>query len=109
MGLNREILKGHSQLIILAALARRPMHGYALSEHLRQRMPESFRFGVGMIYPLLHRMEKDKLIRGRWQRILGADRKVYALTHRGQRMLAAKKHDWRLFSSLVSRMIHQPT
>jgi len=55
--MNQQLLKGHSRLLVLAALNKQPMHGYALSEYLQVEMAEAFKFGVGMIYPLLHKLE----------------------------------------------------
>lgn len=105
--MNRQSLKGHSQLIILAALARQPMHGYALSEYLKTEMEAVFKFGVGMLYPLLHQLEKDKLVVGKWQRVVGADRRIYSLTKKGQKQLIAKRAEWRTMSLLVGKLVHQ--
>lgn len=111
--MNKESLKGHSELLILSALAQRPMHGYALSEYLKQHTDETFKFGVGMMYPMLHRLEQKKYIKGEWKQVLGADpstklgtgRRVYSLSKQGKKALAAKKKEWTAFSSLVTKMI----
>lgn len=103
--MNKQLLKGHSELLILAALAREPMHGYALSERLRDELHDLFKFGVGMLYPLLHGMEKKKLIKGEWQAVEGADRRVYSLTKNGRKSLAAQKKEWQTFSSLVNSFV----
>ncbi len=105
--MNKESLKGHSELLILAALAQAPMHGYALSEHLKGQIPE-FKFGVGMIYPLLHRLEQKKLVRGEWKEFAGSSRRVYTLTKQGKKMLEAKKREWQAFSNLVTKIVSQP-
>ncbi len=105
--MDRQNLKGHSQLIVLAALARQPMHGYALSEYLKTEMDAVFKFGVGMLYPLLHQLEKDKLIVGKWQQVAGADRRVYSLTKKGQKKLKEKRAEWNTMSSLVGKLVHQ--
>ncbi|MBI3115472.1 MAG: PadR family transcriptional regulator [Candidatus Kerfeldbacteria bacterium] len=102
--MNRELLKGHSELIILAALAQRPMHGYSLSEHIKSQVPETFKFGVGMIYPLLHRLEQKNLIRGVWQGPGGMRRRVYSLTARGKKALAAKRDEWQTFQSMMTNV-----
>lgn len=104
--MNRELLKGHSELIILAALARRPMHGYALAEFVKHQMPESFKFGMGMIYPLLHRLEQKKLVRGEWRDLAGLRRRVYSLTQAGRKALQAKRAEWRSFQSLMTKVVN---
>lgn len=107
--MNRQSLRGHTELIILAALADRPMHGYALSESLKQKADASFAFGAGMLYPLLHKLERRTLIVGEWRRVLGADRRVYRLTRRGQKALAAKQREWREFRLLMTKLVNQPS
>jgi DNA-binding PadR family transcriptional regulator len=104
--MNQQLLKGASRLLVLSALAKRPMHGYALSEYLKDEMAEAFKFGVGMLYPLLHQLEKEKLIVGKWETLAGADRRVYALTKKGQKQLTAKKAEWLAMTSLVGKMVH---
>ncbi len=113
--MNSQSLKGHSELLILAALAQTPMHGYALSGYLKGQILE-FKFGVGMIYPLLHKLEQKKQIKGEWKQVLGADpstslrtsRRVYSLTKQGKKALEAKKKEWRTFSNLVTKIVSQP-
>lgn len=105
--MNRQLLKGHSTLLILAVLAKQPMHGYALSEFLKAEMDEAFRFGVGMIYPLLHQLEKERLVVGKWERWPGADRRVYSLTKKGQKQLDSKRAEWKMMAQLVQKLVHQ--
>ncbi len=114
--MNKEALKGHSELIILSALAKQPMHGYALSEYIKDEMAEAFKFGVGMLYPLLHKLEKEKLIHGEWQSwggvsgqtgsASGGSRRVYSLTRKGQKTLASKKRDWARFTATINSFVN---
>ncbi len=104
--MNKQLLNGTSRLLILTALAKRPMHGYALSEYLKEEMAEAFKFGVGMLYPLLHQLEKEKFIVGRWETFAGSDRRVYSLTKRGSKELAEKKKEWLMMTNLVDRLVH---
>jgi len=103
--MDRELLKGHTKLIILSALARQPMHGYALSEHIKGEMEDAFKFGVGMLYPLLHAMEKEKLIRGTWRDMSGARKRVYTLTKSGKHELSKQRKEWRRFTKLVGNLV----
>lgn len=107
--MNKESLKGHSELIILSALAARPMHGYALSEYLKEQMPEAFSFGAGMIYPLLHKLEQKKLVTGEWKDVGGTSRRVYTLTKQGKKMHDAKKREWQAFAKLMTKMVTLPS
>lgn len=104
--MNKERLKGNSELLILAVLERGPMHGYALSQMLQNSMPGMFSFGVGMLYPLLHKMEKKKRIKGEWKDTAGAKRRLYSLTERGKKELAKEKKEWQRFSGALSTLLH---
>ena len=105
--MNQQLLKGHSRLLILAALNKRPMHGYALSEYLKEEMAEAFKFGVGMLYPLLHSLEKDGFIVGKWEEFAGLRKRVYHLTKKGKKELAAKTREWQTMSKMVWRVVHE--
>lgn len=107
--MKKELLKGHSELLVLAALAHAPMHGYALSEYLKDEMADAFRFGVGMLYPLLHKLEQDKLIEGKWETLAGQERRVYTLTKKGKKALADMTREWVSFTSLVSKAVIKPS
>ncbi|MFA6098984.1 MAG: helix-turn-helix transcriptional regulator [Patescibacteria group bacterium] len=103
--MNKELLKGHSELIILSALAKKPMHGYVLSEALREAMPDMFQFGVGMLYPLLHKLERKRLITGQWLEVGHARRKVYSLTKNGKKQLASQSKEWRAFNQAINQLM----
>lgn len=105
--MNTQLLKGHSRLLILAALKKQPMHGYALSEYLKEEMAEAFKFGVGMLYPLLHKLEQEKFIKGQWEEFAGLKKRVYYLTNRGAKELAAKTKEWELMSTMVWRLVNE--
>lgn len=103
--MNQQLLKGHSRLLILAALNKRPMHGYALSEYLKEEMAEAFKFGVGMIYPLLHSLEKEKYLIGRWEEFGGLRKRVYHVTKKGKKELATKTQEWLSLSGIMGKFI----
>ncbi len=107
--MDHQLLKGHSRLLILAALNTRPMHGYALSEYLKDEMAETFKFGVGMLYPLLHTLEKEKCIIGYWEESIGLRKRVYRLTKQGKKELQTKKQEWNMMSLLVRNIINHST
>jgi PadR family transcriptional regulator, regulatory protein PadR len=106
--MNKEMLKGHSELLVMSFLAVKPMHGYALSQKLQEALPDSFRFGMGMIYPLLHKLEKRKLITSEWQELAGIKKRVYSLTNKGKKALAEQKKDWQLFNRGMAKILAQP-
>lgn len=100
------MLKGHLDLIVLAALAAGPAHGYAVIEEIRRRSHQAFDLPEGTIYPALHRLEEAGLLASRWVTAeSGRRRRVYALTRRGARALAARRAVWRQFSGAIAGLL----
>src|SRR5258706_2682048 len=98
-GMEGEMLKGHLDMIVLAALAAGPAHGYAVIEEIRRRSGEKFELPEGTDYPALHRLEEAGLLASRWTTAdSGRRRRVYSLTRRGERALADQRGGWEQFS-----------
>jgi len=100
-----ELLRGHLDALLLAVLADRPVHGYAVIEALRQRSAGAFDLAEGTVYPALHRLERDGLLSSTWSPEAGRPRRVYALTPRGADALAGHRGTWRTFSDAVERVL----
>jgi DNA-binding PadR family transcriptional regulator len=96
-----ETLKGHLDLLLLAILAEGPAHGYAVIDSLRSRSSGLFDLPEGTVYPALHRLESQGLLRSRWQNDAPRRRRVYELTPKGQQALAKRQAEWRKFSKAV--------
>jgi transcriptional regulator len=97
-----EMLKGHLDMIVLAALSPRPAHGYAVIEEIKRRSSGAFDLPEGTIYPVLHRLEHAGLLSGRWVTAdSGRRRRVYELTPRGRRELTQQRAVWKKFSGAV--------
>ena len=103
--MNPEALKGHLELLLLAAVQARPAHGYAIAEALRSRSDGAFDLPEGTLYPALHRLERDGLVASRWSEVNGRRRRVYALTKKGQRALTDRHTEWTLFARAVHAVV----
>ena len=100
------MLKGHLDLIVLAALAAGPAHGYAVIEEIRRRSSQAFDLPEGTIYPALHRLEQAGLLSSRWVTAeSGRRRRVYALTRRGEHALVERSAIWRQFSDAIGALL----
>jgi PadR family transcriptional regulator PadR len=106
--MNAETLKGHLDLLLLAALQSRPAHGYAIADTLRARSDGAFDLPEGTLYPALHRLEHARLLSSRWSEVGGRRRRVYQLTAKGQRSLAKRQSEWRDFSRAVLAVVQDP-
>ena len=100
-----EGLKGHLDLLLLAALDERPAHGYAIAEILRTRSDGAFDLPEGTIYPALHRLEEAGLLGSRWSEQNGRRRRVYELTPKGIEALAKRQREWRAFALAVQGVL----
>jgi len=97
-----EMLKGHLDMIVLAALSAGPAHGYAVIEEIRRRSGEAFDLPEGTVYPVLHRLENAGLLASRWLTAeSGRQRRVYALTKGGNRALAEQRAVWKQFADAI--------
>jgi PadR family transcriptional regulator len=96
---------GTLDLLILSRLARGPMHGFGIAEHLH-RVSEAFHVEEGSLYPALHRLESQGLIQSTWG-LSENNRKArfYKLTPRGRRQVTVKISDWRRMVEAINRVI----
>ena len=79
------------ELVVLAALAEHTMHGYQIALQVSERSDGLFVLQHGTLYPVLHRLEKAKLVRSEWSEAEGERRRrVYSLTGAGRKHLGAE-------------------
>jgi transcriptional regulator len=101
-----EMLKGHLDMIVLAALSAGPAHGYAIIEEIRRKSGRAFDLPEGTIYPALHRLEQAGLLASRWVTAeSGRQRRVYSLTKRGNQALAERRAIWEQFSDAINALL----
>jgi DNA-binding PadR family transcriptional regulator len=102
----KELLKGNTEMIILASLADGPKHGYLITQWIRSQSQESFAFSPGMLYPLLHKLEQEELISASWVTSKeGRDKKIYQLTTSGGKAYRAYKKEWMFFAQKIQHLI----
>ncbi len=73
-----------NELLVLSSLRTGPKHGYQIGLDVETDSNGLFSFQHGTLYPILHRLEEEGLIRGTWSKEGGRRRKVYSLTKRGE-------------------------
>lgn len=79
------------ELVVLAVLTERAMHGYQIALEVADRSDGLFVLQHGTLYPVLHRLEKAKLVRSEWSEGESERRRrVYSLTGTGRKHLAAE-------------------
>jgi len=105
-----ELIKGTIVPIVLKLLDERPMYGYEIIKTVNERTGGALEWREGTLYPWLHRLESDGLLRSEWQTApSGRRRKYYALTRRGRAALVEKIEEWRLTSTAVNALLLSPS
>ena len=104
-----EILRGHLDMLLLAALERGPAHGYAVIELVNSDSGGVFDLQQGTVYPVLHRLEREGLIRSRWQTHAGRERRLYEVTGDGRKRLQDERVDFKRFARGVLGVIGEAT
>jgi PadR family transcriptional regulator, regulatory protein PadR len=90
-------------MILLAALAGGPAHGYAVIQEIHRRSGGAFDLPEGTIYPALHRLEKNGLLSSNWTIAdSGRKRRTYTLSPRGRAALADQRATWARFSAAIA-------
>lgn len=102
-----QALKGHLDVLLLAALEDGPRHGYAVKEALRDGSGGRFDLPTGTVYPALHRLEAAGLIAGSWSTVDGRRRRSYQLTSAGQRRLQDDRGNWREFAAAINALVER--
>ena len=101
--IHSKLLYGCLETLVLAALAKEPMHGYALKWTLAEKSKYHIQPVFGRLYPLLAALERRGLVGGRIEPAGSTRvRKVYAITARGRTRLAFLIRQWNGFQSAVN-------
>ena len=103
--MGNEPLKGHLDLLVLASFEAGPKHGYAVIESLREQSNGFFDLPEGTVYPVLHRLEKARLLASRWSTASGRRRRVYRLTRAGTTALNRQSGQWDQFAAAVNAIV----
>jgi DNA-binding PadR family transcriptional regulator len=82
------------------------MYGYQITQELQRRSEGYFDMKEGLLYPALHRMEQDGLLRSEWRRVGGSrERKYYFITEEGRKALARSVAEWATFTEKLMGVI----
>src|SRR6476469_1815819 len=101
----RAVQKGSAEMIVLALLEARQRHGYELAKMIESQSDSRLQFHVASLYPMLYRLERKRLVEGKWVEKAGERRRrFYKLTPLGRRALADQRRTWREFVTALNRL-----
>jgi transcriptional regulator len=97
-----DLLQGTLDLLILRTLAVGPMHGWGISQRIRETSRQVLSVNQGSLYPALHRLEEEGWITAEWGTSENNRRaRFYRLTATGRRQLARETQSWRQYTGAV--------
>ncbi len=94
----QQLRKGSTPLLLLSVLSADPMYGYQIMRELEKRSEGYFTMTAALLYPALHQLETEGLVKSEWQEGQGKRRrKYYTITSKGRKALASSQTEWETF------------
>lgn len=98
---NPNFMNGVPELLILRLLQDQEMYGYEIVQALCERSGAVVTAGEGVVYPVLHSLEREGVLKTRRKIVNGRNRIYYSLTRTGSRRFASLSHDWNRLASAI--------
>ena len=102
---NPNFMNGVPELLILRLLAQQEMYGYEIVQAIRSGTDAVIAVGEGVVYPVLHGLERDGALTSRRKRVSGRSRVYYAVTRTGSRRLADLSETWTNLAGAIQKML----
>jgi DNA-binding PadR family transcriptional regulator len=105
MSINKDLVAASSTPLVLAILAEGNSYGYAILKRVRELSGGELEWTDGMLYPVLHRLERSGLVESRWEKAeSGRRRKYYRVTGAGWEHLADERRQWRTVDETLRKV-----
>src|SRR5712671_6041055 len=102
MEFNKDLIAASSTPLLLAILAEKDSYGYAILKRVRELSGGHMEWTDGMLYPVLHRVERLGHVQARWEVAeSGRRRKYYRITSQGRARLAEEREQWKAVNSTL--------
>lgn len=105
---NPPFMSGVPELLLLRLLAQREMYGYELVKAIRLVTGEAITLGEGVIYPVLHSLERSGSLKAKRKKVGGRTRVYYSLNAQGQQRLSKLQGEWNRVRSGISAALEVP-
>jgi len=104
--ISKDLVAASSRPLILSILAEEgESYGYAILQKVRELSKEEINWTDGMLYPVLHRLEREELITAAWKQAeTGRERKYYRLTQSGRDALREEREQWLTVHNSLARL-----
>lgn len=105
MAVSKDLVAASATPLILSILSEGESYGYAIIKRVHELSGGQMQWTDGMLYPVLHRLEGQKLIQSRWQQSQsGRKRKYYKIKERGIKALKEHQSQWKVVYSTLTRL-----
>jgi PadR family transcriptional regulator PadR len=105
MDLGKDLVAASSTPLVLAILAEGESYGYAIIKRVSELSEGHLLWTDGMLYPVLHRLERQGLVASKWgSSKTGRRRKYYRLTRKGRAQLEAERKGWQIVDETLHRI-----
>lgn len=102
---NPNFMNGVPELLILKLLQQEEMYGYEIVQAIRSRTGDEIAIGEGVVYPVLHGLERDGALKSRRKIVNGRSRIYYSVTRAGSRRLADLSKSWANLTAAIQKML----
>jgi PadR family transcriptional regulator PadR len=106
---NPPFMSGVPELLLLRLLDDRDMYGYELVRSIRASTGEAISLGEGVIYPVLHSLERNGSLKARRKAVGGRTRVYYSVTKKGRGRLAKLQDDWHRIQDGIQSALESPS
>jgi PadR family transcriptional regulator PadR len=94
MDVAKDLVAASTTPLVLAILAEGESYGYAIIKRVAELSGGHLQWTDGMLYPVLHRLERQGYVAAKWASETGRRRKYYRITKEGRAELAAQRQQW---------------
>jgi len=101
----RDLVRGSLDLMVLSVLAGGKKYGYLIQKEVREASGSRVDLQAGTLYPLLHKLEDERLVKSSWDDSTGRQRKWYELTAAGRKRLSAQAQEWADYAACVRQLL----
>lgn len=107
MSITSDIIRGHTETIILARLAEKDSYGYEINKSIQEKTNNQYELKEATLYSAFRRLEQSDMISSYWgDETTGARRRYYSITNLGRAALEQNKADWNEAKKLIDKLIN---
>jgi DNA-binding PadR family transcriptional regulator len=106
MSIASDLIRGHTETIILAQLLEKDSYGYEINKAMQQKTAHRFELKEATLYTAFRRLEESGCIRSYWgDETTGARRRYYSITPLGRESYRLRKKEWKDAKTLIDKLI----